>query len=80
MVASRKPYKSLLKPLISSLTVECGLCGDDKIWNMKIAAFFDNIKRANKIQDAKLLLQGAYSGFASLKGVDKTRLDWTGDI
>jgi len=25
-------------------------------------------------------LQGAYSGFASLKGVDKTRLDWTSDI
>lgn len=80
MKASQMPYKSVLKPLISSLTVKSGLCGDDKIWNMKIAAFFDNIKRVNKIQDAELLLQGAYSGFASLKGVDKTRLDWTGDI
>lgn len=80
MRASQMPYKSVLKPLISSLTVKCGLCGDDKIWNMKIAAFFDNIKRVSKIQDAELLLQGAYSGFASLKGVDKTRLDWTGDI
>lgn len=80
MRASQMPYKSVLKPLISSLTVKSGLCGDDKIWNMKIAAFFDNIKRVSKIQDAELLLQGAYSGFASLKGVDKTRLDWTGDI
>ena len=80
MAASRRPYKSILKPLVSSLTVKCGLCGDDKIWNMNINAFFDNIKRANKIQDANLLLQGAYSGFASLKSVDKTRLDWTGDI
>lgn len=80
IMASQKPYKSVLKPLISSLTVKCGLCGDDKIWNMKIAAFFDNIKRVSKIQDAELLLQGAYSGFASLKGVDKSRLDWTGDI
>ena len=80
MAASRRPYKSILKPLVSALTVRCGLCGDDKIWNMKINAFFDNIKRANKIQDADLLLQGAYSGFASLKSVDKTRLDWTGDI
>lgn len=80
IMASRTPYKSVLKPLISSLTVKCGLCGDDNIWNMKIAMFFDNIKRVNKIQDAELLLQGAYSGFASLKGVDKTRLDWTGDI
>lgn len=80
ILASQKPYKSILKPLISSLTVKCGMCGDDRIWNMKIAMFFDNIKRVNKIQDAELLLQGAYSGFASLKGVDKTRLDWAGDI
>ena len=47
---------------------------------MPIGMFLDNIKRVNKIQDSQLLLQGAYSGFTSLKGVDKTRLDWTGDI
>lgn len=80
LVTARKPYKSVLKPLVSALTVKCGLCGDDKIWDMNINMFFDNIKRACKIQDASLLLQGAYSGFASLKGVDQTRLDWTGDI
>lgn len=80
MMLSQKPYKSVLKPLISALTVKCGLCGDDKIWNMPIGMFFDNIKRVEKIQDASLLLQGAYSGFASLKGVDKERLDWTSDI
>lgn len=80
MAAANKPYKSVLKPLISALTVKCGLCGDDKIWNMNISAFLDSIKRINKIQDAELLLQGAYSGFASLKGIDKTRLDWAGDI
>lgn len=78
--ASQKPYKSILKPLVSALTVKCGLCGTDKVWDMKINAFFDSIKRINKIQDSELLLQGAYSGFASLKGVDKNRLDWTGDI
>ena len=80
LAASRRPYKSVLKPLISALTVKCGMCGDNKIWNMNISMFFDNIKRVSKIQDAQLLLQGAYSGFASLKGVDKTRVDWTGDI
>ena len=80
MAASKKPYKSVLKPLVSALTVKCGMCGDDKIWNMNINMFFDNIKRVSKIQDSQLLLQGAYSGFANLKGVDKTRLDWTGDI
>ena len=80
LIAESKPYKSILKPLISALTVKSGMCGDDKIWNMHINAFFDSLKRISRIQDAELLLQGAYSGFASLKGVDKTRLDWAGEI
>jgi hypothetical protein len=80
MMASNKPYKSVLKPLISALAVKTGQLGSDSIWNTKINMFFDSIKRINKIQDATLLLQGAYSGFASLKGVDKTRLDWAGEI
>ena len=79
-LAATKPYKSVLKPLISALTVKCGQCGDENIWNMKIGMLFDNIKRANRIQESQLLLQGAYSGFSSLKDVDKTRLDWTGEI
>lgn len=80
MLASQKPYKSVLKPLISALAVKTGQLGSDSIWNTKINMFFDSIKRINKIQDATLLLQGAYSGFASLKGIDKTRLDWAGEI
>ena len=80
MLASQKPYKSVLKPLISALAVKTGQLGSNSIWNTKINMFFDSIKRINKIQDSELLLQGAYSGFASLKGVDKTRLDWAGEI
>jgi hypothetical protein len=80
MMAAQKPYKSVLKPLISALAAKTGQLGSESIWNTKINMFFDSIKRINKIQDATLLLQGAYSGFASLKGVDKDRLDWTGEI
>lgn len=80
MAVAQKPYKSVLQPLISALAVKTGQLGSDSIWNTKIYMFFDSIKRINKIQDATLLLQGAYSGFASLKGIDKTRLDWTGEI
>ena len=80
MMAAQKEYKSVLQPLISALVAKTGQMGSDNIWNTKIYMFFDAIKRINKIQDATLLLQGAYSGFASLKGVDKTRLDWTGEI
>ena len=80
MLASNKEYKSALKPLISALIVKTGQLGSESIWNTKVNMFFDAIKRINKIQDATLLLQGAYSGFASLKGVDKDRLNWAGDI
>lgn len=80
MIAANKPYKSVLKPLVSALSVYTGQCGDDRIMKMNVCKFFDNIKRVGKIQDAQMLLQGAYSGFASLKGIDKTRLDWTGAI
>ena len=80
MASSQKPYKSVLQPLISALAVKTGQLGSDNLWNTKIYMFFDSIKRINKIQDATLLLQGAYSGFASLKGVDKDRLDWAGEI
>ena len=80
MAAAQKPYKSVLKPLISALAVKTGQLGTDNIWNTKIYMFFDAIKRINKIQDATLLLQGAYSGFASLKDVPKERLDWAGEL
>ena len=80
MAAAKKEYKSILKPLISALAVKTGQLGSDSIWNTKINMFFDAIKRINKIQDAELLLQGAYAGFASLKNVPKERLDWSGDI
>jgi hypothetical protein len=80
MMAAQKPYKSILKPFISALAVKTGQLGSDSIWNTKVNMFFDSIKRIFKIQDAEMLLQGAYSGFASLKGVDKERLNWAGEI
>ena len=50
MMAAQKPYRSIIKPLVSALTVKCGMCGDDRVWNMPVNMFFDSIKRANKIQ------------------------------
>jgi hypothetical protein len=81
MMASMKPYRSTLKSYISAFAIKCGMCAnDDNIWNMNIGMFLDGIKRISKIRDADSLLQGAYSGFANLKGVDQTRFDWAGDI
>ena len=74
-------YKSILLPYVSSLInhPSCSYKHND-IWDLGINAFFDSIKRINKIQNATLLLQGAYSGFASLKGIDNERLNWSGDL
>lgn len=81
MMAANKPYKSTLKPYISAFAIKCGVCAnDERIWNMNIGMFLDGIRRISKVRDADSLLQGAYSGFANLKGVDRTRFDWAGDI
>lgn len=76
-----EPYVSYLQPLISSLINHEGFkFNHNDVWNMKINAFFDSVKRLNKIQDAQMLMQGAYSGFTSLKGIDKERLNWVGTL
>jgi hypothetical protein len=72
-------FKSIIKPLHSSLAVHCGLCGDEGLWHIPIGRAIENLKRITKEKDSDMLLQGAYSGFGSLKGIDKTRLSWTTD-
>lgn len=76
-----QPFKSVLMPYTSALInhPNCSYKHSD-IWELGINAFFDSIRRIDRIQNATLLLQGAYSGFASLKGVDKKILDWSGNI
>lgn len=81
MAKKYEKFKSVLLPYVSSLINHpaCSYKHND-IWDLGINAFFDSIKRIDKIQNANLLLQGAYSGFASLKGIDKERLNWSGDL
>ena len=76
MMAKNRDYKSVLKPLMSALSVECGLLGDDRLENLKINRFLKKKKRKPHIQNANFLLQGAYSGFGSIKGIDKDKLNW----
>lgn len=71
-------YKSILVPIISTISVKTGMFKD--VWDLKINMLLDCVKRIRKIQDAEFLLQGAYSGFASLKGIDKSRLDCFGNF
>lgn len=77
-----KPYHSQLKNLISTLVNSEGFkYNHEQVWDMKINAFMDSVKRIGKIKNAQLLLQSGYSGFGiNLKDIDKKQLDWLGEL
>ncbi len=77
-----KEYHSQLKNLISSMiNCEGFKYNHSQVWDMKINAFMDSVKRISKIKNADLLLQSGYSGFGvSLKDIDKKQLDWLGEL
>ena len=82
LLSKDKPFKSLLLPLISTMINMPGFKRDDSsVWDMKIYAFMDSVKRISKIQNAGLLLQSGYSGFGvDLQKIDKKQLDYMGDL
>lgn len=77
-----KEYHSRLKNLISTLINSDGFkCNHSQVWDMKINAFMDSVKRFGKIKNADLLLQSGYSGFGvNLKEISKEKLDWFGEL
>ena len=77
-----KEYHSQLKNLISSMINSEGFkYNHAQVWDMKINAFMDSVKRIGKIKNADLLLQSGYSGFGvNLKDIDKKQLDWLGEL
>ena len=81
-INQRKEYHSQLKNLISSMiNCEGFKYNHSQVWDMKINAFMDSVKRVSKIKNANLLLQSGYSGFGiNLKDVDKKQLNWLGEL
>ena len=77
-----KKYTSQLKNLISSMiNCEGFKFSHTQVWDMKINAFIDSVKRISKIKNADLLLQSGYSGFGvNLKDIDNKQLDWLGEL
>lgn len=75
-------YRSQLKNLISAMiNCEGFKYNHLQVWDMKINAFMDSVKRLSKIKNAELLLQSGYSGFGvNLKDIDKKQLDWLGEL
>lgn len=77
-----KPYVSQLKNLVSAM-INCeGFKYDhSQVWDMKINAFLDSVKRISKIKNAELLLQSGYSGFGiNLKEIPDDQLNWLGEL
>ena len=81
-INQKKEYHSQLKNLISSMiNCEGFKYNHSQVWDMKINAFMDSVKRVSKIKNANLLLQSGYSGFGiNLKDVDKKQLNWLGEL
>ena len=77
-----KPYESQLFNLISTLVNTEGFKHDEvTVFDMNVVAFFDSVKRIQKIQKANLLLQSGYSGFGiNLKDVRKQDTDMFGKL
>lgn len=77
-----KEYHSQLKNLISAM-INCEefKYNHSEVWDMKINAFMDSVKRILKIKNANLLLQSAYSGFGGVNLKDvKKQIDWLGEL
>jgi len=77
-----KERHSYLKNLISTMINSEGFSyNHQNVWNVKINAFMDSVKRFSKIKNADLLLQSGYSGFGvNLKEVSENKLDYFGEL
>lgn len=77
-----KEYRSQLKNMVSAMiNCEGFKYSHSEVWNMKINAFMDSVKRISKIKNADLLLQSGYSGFGvNLKDISNKQLNWLGEL
>lgn len=74
-----KPFRSYLLPLISAIKVKQGYTRD-YVRNMGLFEFFDDVSRAQVIDSANHLLNGAYCGMADLSKVDKNQFNWMREL
>lgn len=74
-----KPFKSYLLPMISSIKVKQGYT-KDYVRNMGLYEFFDDISRAQIIDNSDHLLNGVYSGTIDMTKIDKKELNWMREL
>ncbi len=80
--AQAEKWHSNLQNMISAMVNSPGFkYNHAQVWDMKINAFMDSVKRISKMKNADLLLQSGYSGFGiNLKDIDNKQLDWLGEL
>jgi len=75
----KKPYKSMLKPLISSMVNQPGFKYDySTVWDLPIPIFNDSVNRVQRFLHYAQTMAGAYAGTVDLKQVNKEELNWLG--
>lgn len=82
MLNKDKEYRSQLLNLISSMVNSMGFkYNHNDVWDMKIYAFMDSVRRISKIKNADILLQSGYSGYGvDLKKINDKQINWLGEL
>ena len=80
-LARTQPFRSVLQPLISSLTncPEFKYRWDD-VWDVPIGVFMDSVVRVQKHKNFDYVMRGVYSGNVDFKKLDKKELQWMGEL
>lgn len=76
---ARKPYKSFLWPLISSVKARQGYT-KQYVLDMQIFELIHEANRLNIIIQSDALLQGSYSGMMDTKKINKELFNWMRDV
>lgn len=78
-INAKKPYKSFLWPLISSIKARQGYT-KKYVLDMQIYELVHEASRLQIIVQSDALLKGAYSGMMDTKKIDKKQFDWMRDV
>lgn len=73
----RTPYKSMLKPLISSMVNQAGFKYNyQTVWDLPIPVFNDSVHRIQKFFHYTQTMGGVYAGTIDMKQINKEELNW----
>jgi hypothetical protein len=81
LALSKKPFTSMLLPLISSMTNHDGFKYRwDDVWSLPIGVFMDAVQRVQVVKNYDNLMRGIYSGCVDIKKINKKELEWMREL